>query len=233
MSKGWTGVDLDGTLAHYEGWDGGKIGKPIKPMVERVRRWILDGKEVRIFTARVSAKNQSVEEVFKQRHLIENWCIEVLGVALPVTCEKDYMMIDLWDDRCHQVESNTGKDLLEDALAWKEIYGDRLVQFESRTPDLGKVRESQPSAKSEPRGDARKFMDDLWAAFTAQRGVEEVKVLALIEAHDAALIAKHDRDVRERVIKAITDKGARDMDQEGHQYLIVYEDDLDALKEES
>jgi hypothetical protein len=29
---GWIGVDLDGTLAHYDGWKGiDHIGEPIKP----------------------------------------------------------------------------------------------------------------------------------------------------------------------------------------------------------
>jgi len=29
MSKGWVGVDLDGTLAHYDGWKGADhIGEP-------------------------------------------------------------------------------------------------------------------------------------------------------------------------------------------------------------
>lgn len=35
--KGWIGVDLDGTLAHYEGWKGVEhIGEPIPAMVERI-----------------------------------------------------------------------------------------------------------------------------------------------------------------------------------------------------
>ena len=29
MSGGWIGVDFDGTIAHYEGWNGGELGKPI------------------------------------------------------------------------------------------------------------------------------------------------------------------------------------------------------------
>jgi len=53
MSNGWIGVDLDGTLAVHMGvWDG-SIGPPIYPMVDRVRRWIKEGREVRIITARV------------------------------------------------------------------------------------------------------------------------------------------------------------------------------------
>ena len=51
---GWIGVDLDGTLAEYHGWhDDGRIGKPILPMVARVKKWLAEGKEVRIVTERV------------------------------------------------------------------------------------------------------------------------------------------------------------------------------------
>ena len=54
MSEGWIGIDLDGTLAEYDGWKGVEhIGKPIPSMVERVKAWIIEGKDVRIFTARV------------------------------------------------------------------------------------------------------------------------------------------------------------------------------------
>lgn len=42
MSEGWIGVDLDGTLAEYLGWQGmGHIGEPIAPMVERVKAWLI------------------------------------------------------------------------------------------------------------------------------------------------------------------------------------------------
>ena len=52
--NGWIAVDLDGTLAEYHGWvNTFNIGAPIPVMAERVRSWIADGKDVRIFTARV------------------------------------------------------------------------------------------------------------------------------------------------------------------------------------
>ena len=63
MSEGWIGVDLDGTLAEYLGWQGmGHIGEPIAPMVERVKAWLAEGKDVRIFTARVCS-SQSQEDL--------------------------------------------------------------------------------------------------------------------------------------------------------------------------
>lgn len=102
-TSGWIGVDLDGTLAHYEGWNGGDIGKPIPAMVARVKAWLAAGISVRIVTARVSVPLVGTHAA------IEAWCVEHIGVALPVTCSKDYAMIELWDDRAVQVIPNTGE----------------------------------------------------------------------------------------------------------------------------
>ena len=53
--KGWIGVDLDGTLAEDNGYDGPTdIGPPVPGMVERVKEWLAKGREVRVVTARVS-----------------------------------------------------------------------------------------------------------------------------------------------------------------------------------
>ena len=98
---GWIGVDLDGTLAHYDKWEGmDHIGPPIPAMVNRVLDWINAGKEVRIFTARAM-----VPEAIP---FIKAWCKEHLGGELPVTYCKDFDMIELWDDRAVQVEKNKG-----------------------------------------------------------------------------------------------------------------------------
>ena len=103
MARGWIGVDLDGTLAHYTSWNGGEIGKPIPKMVERVKKWLRNGRVVKIMTARVAYQNKAQEE------LIKEWCKEHLGERLPVTCMKDFNMIELWDDRAIRVEKNTGE----------------------------------------------------------------------------------------------------------------------------
>lgn len=108
---GWIGVDLDGTLAHYDGWKGPlHIGEPIRPMVQKVRDWLADGKDVRIFTARVSHDNTRERMLQAQFAMIEimDWCVQHFGRALPVTCVKDHHMIELWDDRCVQVLTNIG-----------------------------------------------------------------------------------------------------------------------------
>lgn len=105
----WIGVDLDGTLAHYEGWKGiDHIGEPVPAMLERVKRWLQDGITVKIFTARVCNMDpeRSKEEVIKYIH---EWCTKHGLPTLEVTHEKDFGMIELWDDRAVQVEMNTGR----------------------------------------------------------------------------------------------------------------------------
>ncbi len=107
-SQGWIGVDLDATLAEYHGWqpDGG-IGDPIPVMVDRVKEWLAHGRVVKIFTARLGGRDG--EERAAQQLLIEAWCEKHLGVVLPITATKDFQMISLYDDRCIQVEQNTGR----------------------------------------------------------------------------------------------------------------------------
>lgn len=119
---GWIGVDLDGCLAEYHGWvNSFTIGKPVPLMIARVKRWIADGEDVRVFTARVdggeAAHADGVDEATVQRYrdveairtMIQDWCEEHIGVRLPVTNRKDYGMKTLYDDRCVQVEPNTGR----------------------------------------------------------------------------------------------------------------------------
>ncbi len=96
----WIGVDLDGTLAEYEGTCM-SIGKPVPMMLNRVVQWLDQGIEVRIFTARAS--NPSMIPAIKI------WLKEWGLPDLKITCCKDFEMITLYDDRCIRVEANTGK----------------------------------------------------------------------------------------------------------------------------
>lgn len=115
MSAGWIGVDLDGTLAHYEDFKGVEhIGDPIPAMVERVKGWLAEGQEVRIFTARVyEGQGEQWRDVKKARSVIEAWCEKHFGQRLPITNGKDFDMIALWDDRAIQVIRNTGRSIAD------------------------------------------------------------------------------------------------------------------------
>jgi len=105
----WIGVDIDGTLAHYDGWRGDThIGEPIWPMVSRVKRWLGAGKVVKIFTARLDQNTPEYRDIVVAR--IREWLITSAGLPadLEVTNTKDRHMAQLWDDRAVAVEANTG-----------------------------------------------------------------------------------------------------------------------------
>ncbi len=146
--KGWIGVDFDGTLAHYTGWvDAKHCGAPIRPMVDRVKAWLAEGQEVRIFTARVfpvwyadpaaqrgawpllpgtATSPERVAECGDAIWAIQAWCAEHLGQVLPITCVKDFAMRELWDDRAVQVHPNLGTpiDTATHAPTLHQVLGD-------------------------------------------------------------------------------------------------------------
>jgi hypothetical protein len=67
----------------------------------------VDGGEVAI--AAGDPAGFAVRDVAAVRAHIEMWCLRHIGVVLPITNQKDYGMIELWDDRCVQVITNTGR----------------------------------------------------------------------------------------------------------------------------
>lgn len=94
---GWIGVDFDGTLARYTEYRGeSHFGEPIEPMVRRVRLWLREGRDVRLFTARRASPG------------LRRWMAEHLGRVLPVTSTKDHKLVVLIDDRAVGTERNTG-----------------------------------------------------------------------------------------------------------------------------
>ena len=132
MSKknGWIGVDLDGTLAVYEGgWKGHtEIGRPIPRMVTRVQRWLDRGFEVKVFTARMAEPDP--DKLSEAVGAIQAWCKEHIGVYLDITNAKDFGMIELWDDRAVGVVENTGEiaDVTEDDYVAVERWESRDTQ---------------------------------------------------------------------------------------------------------
>lgn len=105
-------VDLDGTLAHYDGWKGpAHIGEPVPAMARRVDRWLEDGMRVVIFTARVwtdGSEERTAEAAYAHR-VVSLWVRKHFGTDLMVTCVKGMDAIEFWDDRAVQVEKNTGR----------------------------------------------------------------------------------------------------------------------------
>lgn len=111
MSNGWIGVDLDGTLAHYEpGYSSNYvIGEPLQPMLDRVKAEIARGTDVRIFTARVAYPSSQDPRAQLAKRIIEAWCLNYFGQVLPITNAKDWDTIEIWDDRARQVVFNSGE----------------------------------------------------------------------------------------------------------------------------
>ncbi len=104
----WWGFDLDGTLAVYDTFvSPTHIGAPIPSMVSLVQSCLMKGRRVKIFTARVADEDPATR--LQVIEAIQAWTLEHIGRALEVTCIKDMGMICLYDDRCVQVEKNTGR----------------------------------------------------------------------------------------------------------------------------
>lgn len=117
MSKsGWIGVDLDRTLFEYhtnsQGYNPLEIGEPLWAMINRVKGWLTQGKEVKIFTARASGFDLETADGKAAKALVVDAIQQKLeSVGLPrlaVTCEKDYLCEQIWDDIAVAVWPNTG-----------------------------------------------------------------------------------------------------------------------------
>ena len=120
---------MDGTLADYtNGWQADDIiGDPVPEMYHRVCNWIREGREVRIFTARVWPITEVItadtdlscytghesgpeqDKALDAAEAIRQWSLKHFGHVIPITCVKDKRMVELYDDRCVQVIANTGK----------------------------------------------------------------------------------------------------------------------------
>lgn len=129
--RGWIGVDLDGTLAHYEGWQGpDHIGEPVPLMMARVRMWLEEGREVRIFTARACLPEQVAP--------VEAW-LEQHGIGgLQVTNTKDFRMVELWDDRCIQVATNKGHTMTSITFQALQLFIADLRRVAEKGEERGK-----------------------------------------------------------------------------------------------
>lgn len=99
-------VDLDGTLAfddpdsHSDDF----IGEPVPAMLEQVKTWLTEGREVWIFTARLSGS----EDKTQTREMIQDWCEQHGLGRLKVTGSKSWRIQAYFDDRCYHVLHNQG-----------------------------------------------------------------------------------------------------------------------------
>jgi hypothetical protein len=111
MPQEFIGVDFDGVLVEYHGFQGdGVFGDPIQPMVEKVRSLLREGKDVRIFTSRM-CPTQPKGTLEKNRQEIQRFCQFHFGQQLWLTALKEPAMKEFYDDRAIQMITNTGRPL--------------------------------------------------------------------------------------------------------------------------
>ncbi len=101
-------VDLNGTLAYYDRndprWDDPTfIGDPVPAMLARVCRWLAQGHQVVVFTARPDTID--VDDAIKK------WCRFHFGEELQIAREKKKYFSEIWDDKARRVEINTGREM--------------------------------------------------------------------------------------------------------------------------
>ena len=135
LKKLWIGVDMDGTLAKYDGWKGwDHFGEPIKPVVDKIHAWSKRGVLVCIFTARMSEVSLARSKVSKEQmqKVIDDWCVKHIGYKLPCKTEKDCYMLAFLDDSAIQIsknqgmpESSGGMKVLNDQL---DKLGDKVIK---------------------------------------------------------------------------------------------------------
>jgi hypothetical protein len=181
-SRRWIGVDLDGTLAEYHRWMGIEhIGDPVPAMLERVKGWLAEGVEVRIFTARVCRPADRGAAIRR----IGDWC-EMHGLPrLQVTNTKDYGMIELWDDRAVRVEMNVGRRADEHVTARQRRRRGRACLMCGRQPEAeqpgqkalrakpaGASPSGQPCGRTAERRDGRSALDGGKSAGDAWRSAQ-------------------------------------------------------------
>lgn len=105
MAKRIIAVDLDGTLAQYDGWKGiDHIGCVIPEVANAMERAQAEGAEVHLFTARVS----DPEDAAEAHQVISKWAEANHFNFASITAVKHKFFTEFWDDRAIQVIKNKG-----------------------------------------------------------------------------------------------------------------------------
>ena len=105
MAKRIIAVDLDGTLAQYDGWKGIEhIGPVIPEVANAMERAQAEGADVHLFTARVS----DPEDAAEAHQVISKWAEANHFNFASITAVKHKFFTEFWDDRAIQVIKNEG-----------------------------------------------------------------------------------------------------------------------------
>lgn len=121
----WWGVDFDGTLAHYDEWEGAShVGAPIKGTIDLVKKILRSGHAVKIFTARVADPKQRRAAT----DAIEKFCQKHFGRKLPVTNQKDPGMVGLIDDKVQMIRMAQNKGTVRERSVDKGGLLEKLLR---------------------------------------------------------------------------------------------------------
>lgn len=182
-------VDLDGTLAHYTGWKSPEdIGEPIPAMMERVKAWLMDGKPVKIFTAR-----------FPEHHgYVREWLFRNGLGGIPVTNVKGIDACEFWDDLAVPVERNTGRNLIEAIQSMRQGRTEDMEVVKTYMEDAGQFRATIEKLRRDNKSlseDAHRDSEELRAQIaTMEEGRDaHVKRLEEVEAERDELREKLDK----------------------------------------
>lgn len=159
----WYGFDFNRTLAEYHSyWDDMALARPL-PLVERVKRYLAEGKVCKILSAQVwtpptrrylskptEAEQAWLEEAKgyyararKAETTIKAWCLQHIGQVLEVTCERDRGCQEVWDDKAYHVVPNSfaprrdGIIVYEESGPWpNEKMQELMAQWKSKPMQL-------------------------------------------------------------------------------------------------
>lgn len=188
----WIGVDLDGTLAEYHGWQGIEhIGAPIKPMVKRINNYLANGLKVKILTARAGTPEAIP--------YVKAWLRKHVSIQeIEVTDKKDFMMSTLFDDRCLQIELNTGKSVVTELKKLinnaEGLFGEVVKERMSQEAKWGQQNHDGPlylTILTEEVGEVAKAILD--HRYKNDDPIEIRKELIQVAAVAIAMVENYDR----------------------------------------
>lgn len=100
---GWIGIGFDGTLAEWA--IPPQVGQPIPAMIDRVKRFLGEGRLVKVVTARIATAD--LDANMEAVKAIGDWCEKHIGVRLPLL-GIDPHMIGFYDHCAFRVAHNKG-----------------------------------------------------------------------------------------------------------------------------
>ena len=231
--EGWYGFDLDGTLAKYDGWNGiSRIGEPVKPMVDLIKRLHSEGKVVKILTARVAPRS-NVEYKDREKCVPPDYVATAdfsdLSAGAKTWIENMYLNLGSWGARefvidwCLEYLGFLPEITHEKDHLMLELYDDRVKQvvpnegllvedlYRERGEILRKVHSDNGWLLAKLNSKINGFISGLWMG-----ALSVILIFAGIEVYDTWFKQKEPARVRfEAAHKVLCDlvndwPGARD-----------------------